>query len=173
MYNIEQIDCTLKYGKVYIKQLKLLNILNLILVVISNLLLIGGIVLWAVSEIAIKEFSLVAIIYIAITLLVVTSVYILKKNKKRNIEITEWLKDAVELKAEINRLDLTNANYQPYQIEVVLKYKGKEIRKISNKANHLTEGAHKIFAKYHNKKVNVLYSEKYDEILLIKKADKE
>ena len=71
MYNIEQIDCTLKYGKVYVKQLKFLNILSLVLIVISNLLLAGAIVMCAGSEISIKEFGLVAIIYIAISSLVV------------------------------------------------------------------------------------------------------
>lgn len=173
MYNIEQIDCTLKYGKVYVKQLKFLNILSLVLIVISNLLLFGGIVLCAVSQISIKEFSLVAIIYIAILSLVVVCVFIIKKNKKRNLEITEWLKDAVEIKAEINRLDLTNINCQPYQIEVVLNFKGETIRKISNKSNLITEGYPKVFAKYHNKKIVVLYSKKFDEVLLTKNSIKE
>jgi hypothetical protein len=75
-------------------------------------------------------------------------------------------RDAVETKASVNRLAIISPNYRPSQIQVSFIFNGEKKSKISKPGNAIS-GYHKIFAKYNNKKINILYSPKYDQVLIL------
>ena len=169
MYNINQIESSLKYGKTQTDKkqqiLKVLLIVSTIIVSIAFLFIIVAIIL---NVLDLKEIISVIFTIIFCAFILSSLLYIYNKNSKRNLEIKKWLEDAVECKAFAKRLDIVNVKYQSYQIEISFTYKNKNIKKISDKFNVIKDGLPKIFAKYDNKTLRILYSEKFDEILILK-----
>ncbi len=169
MFTLNDIEASLKYGKINAQQQIILKICFITIIILSAVSALIGILSLIFLSMTSKEIACIILtIFMLITFLILIY-YLLKKSKKRDYEINEWLKDAVKCKAQIMRLDFTSTNYQSYQIEVSFEFKNKKIKQISKKFNLITEGYPKIFAKYHNKIVPILYSEKYDEILILKK----
>ena len=85
-------------------------------------------------------------------------------NKQRKNKIKLWLCDAVELKAKILRIDMPMIS-EPYQVEVYFKYDNKNFVRTSRNATFWT-GYQNVFNKYHGKYIRILYSPKYDEIII-------
>lgn len=168
MYNLNQIEATMKHGKINIKSQIILKLFIILLSILSAFVLISGIIIKALNEINNQEFIITIVIFILTIIIIIIFTYLFMINKKCLNEISEWLKDAVICKAKVNRVDFTNMNSQPYQIEVNFEFNNKKIKKISKKFNLLKVGLPKIFAKYDNKIINILYSEKYDAVLFVK-----
>ena len=96
------------------------------------------------------------------------------KKKKR---IKKWLKESIALKATIIEVGKViefsrNNIYFLIKIKVIFKYKNKIIKKESGKINtnkKTTQGGYsRVFKRFLGKEIKIMYSEKYDQILLIK-----
>ena len=70
------------------------------------------------------------------------------------------------VKAKAKRLDLINPIYKPYQIEVKFTYGEKKVRIISSPGSAI-RGYYKFF-KENRKELDILYSKKYNEVLILK-----
>lgn len=100
-------------------------------------------------------------------------IFILIKNHKHKKRILLWLKDVVEIETYSKKID---SYWNPasvishIKIQVDFKFNEKIISKTSaGKVIGITgEGYHKIWAKYADRKINILYSPKYDEVLILK-----
>ena len=170
MNDINNIEATLKYGQtltsVKFRIGKFFSTMSIVLSII--LLFIVGIYLCS-AELTKVEIGIVcgAVVFCLIVTIIVTYCY--NRAQKRYLEIEKWLQDAIECRASIKGIDVEDKKYQPYQIEVEFDYKGKKMKKVSNRFNLILDGYPKVFARYHNKNVNILYSEKYDEAMILKK----
>ena len=89
----------------------------------------------------------------------------IRSNNNRKNKVKTWLKDVVEIEAKILCLDVTVPHSTPYQVEAYFKYNDQNLIR-TNKPGTIFTGSHKILTKYHNKTIRILYSPKYDEILI-------
>lgn len=85
-------------------------------------------------------------------------------NVKHNKEISEWLKDAVTLKAQVKKDDVGISLYGPNTVVVKFSYNKKNIVKKS-RGNYFF-GYPKIFLLYTGEK-KILYSPRYDEVMFV------
>ena len=92
---------------------------------------------------------------------------LIRENKRRLNEISLWVQDVVELKAISKDMTFVSREYKPHQIQVDFEYKGQKYQKLSTPGN-LRTGYHKIFTKYADREIKILYSPKYDEVLITK-----
>jgi hypothetical protein len=99
-------------------------------------------------------------------LVVVLHGYKLKK------KIRLWLEDAVELKAYAKKQDDYTEFIKPSaKISVHFKINGKKYSRVSEgKSGSLPKGYHGIWTKYADKEIDILYSPKYDQVLVLKKS---
>ena len=81
-------------------------------------------------------------------------------------KVSLWLEDAVLLQAKARRLDLVDAKFKPYQIEVKFSYKNK-IQKHISRAGNIFLGYYKFFIES-EKNIEILYSPKYNEVMILK-----
>ena len=109
--------------------------------------------------------------------------YIILKNARLTKRIKEWLKDAVEIDAYCKYIDNFKVMGQPTQIkiQVEFKYNGKKIKKLSgderyNEGNSSMNLINKystktgydwFFKKFADRQIKILYSPKYDQVLLL------
>jgi hypothetical protein len=107
------------------------------------------------------------------------AIYFLIYDKKLKSKIKIWFKDMIMLEATTK----TVAQYKDFpfsigadnkkKIKVIFKFNGKTITKISGEPGYTEEkyntrsGYDSIFRKYADKKVSILYSEKYDQVLIL------
>lgn len=121
--------------------------------------------------------NVVVIIFMAFVLFGgVTAIflYIIKKNKKLEKEIKIYLQDAVLLEAQtedIGSLSASRRFYDGTKIRVSFEYEGKVITKESGslkKTGKITNGYDKVFWKYINRTINILYSPQYDQVMFLK-----
>ena len=100
------------------------------------------------------------------------SLYIKLKNDRLKREIKIWLEDAIQLVANVKQLDCCMSMPifpKAVKIQVEFKFNGKKCFKVSStKICGLPQGYSSIFNKYINRKINILYSPKYDEVLILK-----
>ena len=93
--------------------------------------------------------------------------WLLKINIEARKEVSLWLQDAIELEANTKRMDVVSLDYKPHQIQVKFEYNGNKHQKLSVAGSILT-GYHKVFDKYADRKITILYSPKFDEVILLK-----
>lgn len=100
---------------------------------------------------------------------------LIKRNEKNRKEIRSWLLDAVELIAYVREIGIIKS-YLPannlYKIRVEFNYDGcnykYESRGKQLSATKDTYGFLNVWKDYINKKVNILYSPKYHEVIVLK-----
>lgn len=98
---------------------------------------------------------------------IIIIIYIIYYYKKLYKNISLWLNDAVKTKAFVRRMDEISLNYKPFQVEFSFEIEGKEYKRLSTHGG-LIVGLNKRYIKYHNKTVNILYSPKYDQVMMLK-----
>ncbi len=138
MISESNIVATVKYGK-YISHRGLINLyLLLITSIILMITTIASIIFALVGLMVLDRENIVTIIIIDIFALFLMSIAIgLLLYHKRNIkEIQKWLKDAIVLKAKVQRLDLLFPTFRPYQVSVRFKYNGKEKEQTQKRTSH-------------------------------------
>jgi len=91
-------------------------------------------------------------------------IWLKRKNDKLKSKIILWMEDTIELTASVARLD--GFGFKPYQVQFDFEIDGKNYYRISPAGNSAT-GWQKVFAQYANKEIKILYSPKYDEVLIL------
>ena len=100
--------------------------------------------------------------------------FLVVRDKKLKKEVKIYLQDAVLLEAQtedIGSLSVYRRFYDGTKIRVSFRYDGKVITKESGnpkKTGRINNGYDKVFWKYTNRKINVLYSPQYDQVMLLK-----
>lgn len=97
--------------------------------------------------------------------------FIFIKNKKLVIKVRPWLEDAVEIKAISKKIGENRLGIQPRATKIQIKFtwNGIQHRKESTaKVFGGMEGYVSWFNKYVDKEIAILYSPKYDEVMIIK-----
>lgn len=98
-------------------------------------------------------------------------VFIKVKNNKLKTKISMWLTDAVKLRAYSKKIGENRLGFQPKAIKIQVKFKfnGKTYTREST-ANGFGgwKGYLGTFKKYADREISILYSPKYDEVLILK-----
>lgn len=100
--------------------------------------------------------------------------YIIKKNENLKKEIKIYLQDAVLLEAQtkdVGSLSVYRRFYDGTKIRVSFRYNGKVITKESGnpkKIGRINNGYDKVFWKYINRTINILYSPQYEQVMFLK-----
>lgn len=165
---IKDVDVSLKYGKIFSKNWMLTWCVCLCLAVLffgytlceilvsdnqTILDLLYGILVW-----------LFCFVFFAGTLL-----YFILKNKFIKKKVMIWLNDAIEIKAyarETKRLPASLLSLEQVAIEVIFKYDGEIVILKNGKQKWLQVAPYLV--KYANKKINILYSPTYNEVMILK-----
>ena len=170
-----KIEATLRYGKYTSKSAYGFAWFSLVLSIV-------GIVVFVLAYIWDRERIYIVTLFILPIPLLIASVWIVIVHGKIMKQIAEWQLDAVELEAKcIKAYGFTTLlNGHPSsmsvpklgtaKIEVSFIYKEKAVKKVSgdpNKQYNALNGYDKIFAKYENKRLRILYSPKYDEVMIL------
>ena len=168
-YDLTKIDASLEYGRFFTGGL--LKFANFALgFTLFFLLLINVILLIFLSGSELDGDVMFGLISMNILLIPFFAVmlYIVRKNKKLKKNILIWIEDAVELIAYSENIG--NIMHIPPQtkIRVTFYFDGKPYSKVSKGGDWLTYGHHKIFTRYANREINILYSPKYDQVLILK-----
>lgn len=101
-------------------------------------------------------------------------VYILciVRNEKLKQKISLWLENSVQVKAYSRSIGSVRLGIQPKQVKIQVDFMidGKQYSRVSagKMLGGGPEGYHKIWAYYADREIDILYSEKYDEVLILK-----
>ena len=135
------------------------------------LLTIVILIVWNVAQLEWDYYMTFVLIFGNIMSLLLFSVclfIVLKHNQTKKI-ISLWLNDTVELDAYSHRIDESGILLKATKIQVNFMYKGRVYtRESTAKVFGGQKGCTCTFNKYANKKVRILYSPKYDEVLILK-----
>lgn len=165
-----KIKATLTYGRKWSRGM----ILFLCIGIFLSVAMIPLIILCAVLS---SEYAV--LICLDLPLIVIPSFsYVLALDRKENKEIQEWRKDAVILPAqaiEADRFKNSVNHIVRLKISVKFYYEGRKIIQESGDKNPRKEsifyskpGYDAVFRKYINRPIEILYSPKYDEVMLLK-----
>lgn len=105
--------------------------------------------------------------------LMIVVIWVIKNNNKIKKKIQLCFDDAIELKAFSKVLDIKRFLLQPKiaKIETHFNLNGVSHKRVSSNrvvgAGNL-KGYHNVFNNYINKQIKILYSQKYDEVLILK-----
>ncbi len=97
---------------------------------------------------------------------------IIVRDKKLKHKVNIWLEDAVQIKAYSKTIDFVQLGIQPKQFKIQVSFTVNEKNYSRVSAGKMfgggPEGYHKIWAYYADREINILYSEKYDQVLILK-----
>ena len=172
--DLSRIEGSLKHGQVFLKKKYLFYIMFGLIAVISIL----GIVMTLLEHMENPDARTPVVIIIFIlgpAFLFVPLLIILLKNNKACKEILLWLEDndIVELNAYSKKIDTWNptALFPAIKIQVEFEFDEKHCSFVSEKKLYgggIPEGYHQVWAKYADKEINILYSPKYNQVLILK-----
>lgn len=104
--------------------------------------------------------------------------YIAFLDRKQNREIKKWLEDAVPLTAratEIGRIENSATHVTRIKVALTFTFDGRRITLRSGEKNNIREnifytniGYDAIFLKYVDRPIQILYSPRYDEAMILK-----
>jgi hypothetical protein len=170
---ISNIDVSLSLGQLlWKKQKKALwlfmiapSLLPLFTIVFAVVLLINKIQWDGIIIFVMVSFNLIFL------LLLILPIYIIIKDRKNKNKIKLWLDDAIETKAYSKKTGELKLLFLPKGIVIQVTFK------INNK-NYIKDSTVKVFGggkaylasfkKYADREISILYSPKYDEVLILK-----
>ncbi len=163
------IDSSLQYGKVMSKKqfivikicLGAQVLIPLITVCILIIISCGGMTCDKNIELTLIIINVIFCLFIVITS------YIIYNHRKLYKNISLWLKDAIKTTAFVKRMDEISLYYKPFQVEFSFNIDGKNYKYLSASGG-LMIGLNRRYIKYHNKTVNILYSPKYHQVMVLK-----
>lgn len=173
MNKLSDIDISLSQGQLYSRKHFIVLWLALIS---SSLLIILGIISLVLSCIEWdREILFVAILctLIGIAFLVVL-VYCFVKDRKIKRRVIIWLEDAVKLTATANKVDEFKAGFQPLSVKLRVEFSLSGVPHVcesSAKCFGGKPGYLGAFRRYADKKIDILYSPKYNEVLILKTTE--
>ncbi len=165
---ITDIDVSLSHGQLFHKQLILVyfGMVVCCLFPILTIIMIALQMEWT-AEI-VSTMALCNILGFAFLALLI---YIKIKNDRLKNKIKLWLDDAVTLKAYSQKIDEHKLGIQPKatKIQVTFTFDNNHYKRQSTyKVFGGYEGCVGCFNKYADKEVDILYSPKYDEVMILK-----
>lgn len=98
-------------------------------------------------------------------------VYICIKNSRLKQKIIVWLEDAIEIKAYSKKIGENRLGFQPKatKIQIVFKFADQTyVRDSAGKVFGGWQGYLGTYTKYADREIRILYSPKYDEILILR-----
>lgn len=101
--------------------------------------------------------------------------YLIFQNRQKKKKILLYLTDAKAVKAVTQTIGTFRGIGQPLKevkIQVSFTFEGVAYTRNSGKAEskRIHNGYDKVFAKYADRRINILYSEQYDQVLIVKDA---
>lgn len=97
--------------------------------------------------------------------------YIIIKDKWIKKQVTIWMKDSVKLEACSKKIDECNLMFLPKGIRIQVAFEMNGTKYVRNSTVKTFGGGKAYltsFTKYADRKINVLYSPKYDEVMILK-----
>lgn len=121
---------------------------------------------------ALFAFTIVGI-SIAMSVLPVIWLVVIVKNEKQRREIALWLEDAIEVDAHTRSLGVWQPTgpFPAEKIQVTFDLEGNRyVRESTNDQtwNGMPKGYHRCWAAYSDRKIKILYSVKYDQVMILK-----
>ena len=166
----DKIVATLTYGKVYSK-----GVLILILTTLLMLIIMIPLTIYCAIDSSEYEVLLCLVMPIIGFIGLPYLIYFWVKTDK---SIKQWKKDAVKLWAVTKELDsITNTflRVRKIKIKVQFEYNDKKITQVSGELNDIREsifymqpGYDAVFQKYANKRIEILYSQQYKQVMILK-----
>lgn len=98
-------------------------------------------------------------------------IYIKIKNDRIKKKINLWKEDAVELSAYVEQIDEYRIGIRPKAVKIRVRFRfggRRYLRESTAKIVGGRKGYLDCYKKYVNRKVQILYSPKYDEVLILK-----
>lgn len=169
---ISNIEASLSQGNILSKkQFIVLHILMLVCLILPLLTIILSIipqVEW--NKALMATIILGDIIFLSFLWVLI---YIKLKNNSIKKKIIKWLEDAVELKAYCRKIDENRLGIQPKAVKIQVKFKYNN-KKYSRESTARIFGGQpgylSVYKKYADRIIEILYSPKYDEVLILKKS---
>lgn len=163
---MDRIVATLKYGKIFRKGLIFLWIMllfGLFFFTFSFTFLFG------------EDKSIIGFIGANLCFCIFSgsALYLLIKNDINVKSCKKWLNDAVELYAKSNGIKKTHFAFTDIgmiKLKVSFEYNGNKIEKYSGSKQN--NGFDRVFSNYSDKQIKIMYSPKYDEVMILKGLNK-
>ena len=154
---MEKIVASLKYGRIYGKRMKMLFV---------AVIFMG--VLWIVVSTNLQSTKWVVLGIIEGILICCFGVYYLAKNYNLKKRVKIWEIDAIQLKACVYQ-ESNSVSYNPLHIKIhlIFEYQNQTMKKISGTGKGQS-GFDIMYKQFVNKEIDILYSPKYDEVMLLK-----
>lgn len=178
MNDTSEIVGLLRSGPFWGTQFKKILTVYLLLVAFFLFIMSVGIWMFSVSQMEdpqpIAQFVVLIVFWILIVSLmpVILLIFIVKNEKKRK-QVQLWLEDAVEVQAESKEIGrICQLGVLPcVKLQIDFDIDGVHYRRFSESVSPKGEagGYYYIWRKYANQKLNILYSKKFDEVMVLKK----
>lgn len=178
--NMSRIAGLLSYGAFWSESKKKIVGLYIGIVIICVFVLVLGVTMMTIEQLEKPTegiaFFLIAIFSLIIPfslLLILLLVFILKNEKKRK-EVFMWLEDAIEINAFSKKIGSKYqlAIFEGAKIQVEFDIDGIHyIRESDSKCyknKNFEGGYYYIWSKYADRQIKILYSPKYDEVMILK-----
>ena len=174
--DISNIDASLEYGRFFTGIWVKFMYFSLIIALLFPLITIFMIVITFTVGMKWDSDMLMALIGCNIfgISLAVVFIYFIVRNDKLKKKIVAYVEDAIEIKAvskTIDRLWALGQFFDGAKIQVSFVIDKKRYVRTSGtaeKEKKLRNGYHKIFSKYTDREINILYSPKYDQVFILK-----
>ncbi len=165
----KKIYASLEFGRLVFGPKLLLLYIALAVCLLIPLATIGIIITYFCGDMDLTKNIIILLIFINLIMIlcIVLNAITINRKKKINRFIIEVLKDGIKISARAEQLDVNNKNYKPYRILVTFEYNGQIKQKLSNSGN-IALGYNKYFLTYCGHPFNILYSPKYDHVLILK-----
>lgn len=179
LQDLSQIAGTLRYGNFSGENRKYI----IIAFVIYTLIFVGGMIALLTALCLEQSKSSGSYISFVCTLIIIIIGFsstpilwliIIIKNERNRKEILLWLKDAVKLKAFSKKVGEFKASilFPTVKIQVDFEFDGiyHSCESKGKQIGGMKEGYHRIWTQFIDKPIEILYSPKYDEVMLLKSS---
>lgn len=170
MNKLSDIDVSLSRGQLYGKKQLVVGWIGIISAVLLMTLGIASIILSCIEwDVQIFSSALMGVVIGAAFLAVLIYYFIQDKMIKK--EVSLWLQDASIVQATSEEVDSFRAGFQPIGVKIRVRF---DINGIAYARESTTKvfggkiGYSNAFKKYTNRKIKIMYSPKYDEVMILK-----
>lgn len=170
--NLANIEASLSQGNFLSgKKLLVLYMSLCIMLLFPSLSIIIFIVMIVTTEWSIPIFTLFIGGDVLCLLFLIMFIHIKIKNDRLKEKIILWVEDAIQVRAFSKKIDENRLGLQPKATKIQIKFKingEMYVKESTAKVFGGWQGYLGTFNKYANREINILYSPKYDEVLLLK-----
>ena len=174
MLDLKRIDVSLSHGKVLIGTTLFLLYFSAVISLLISLMIVLCMIFFSVGQLDFDKETIIGLSILGImgVLFFCVCLFVIIKNFKFKKKLLNWQNDFIELHAYSKKIDSCKYGlFSPIasKIQVQFRIGDKRIRKDSSfKAFGGGEGYSNAFNKYANRQIQILYSPKYDQVLILK-----